>query len=570
MDYSIKPSLTRELSPLINFTDSGYIPDTYTPPAAISSTHNQPRFGYTNDLGALIEDGNDQQKEYVLGIIIGAIIIFCVALLWFLVIVILKILGQKKVGFFGGRFVRPGIQPEGGDGNEEKGGVEVVMAPGGRDQDHEISEAVPADSTYDNAVDDKTEKRFATTVWTVRVLFVLSGIFVIISGGLFYGKGVVSFKNSIDEVRNGIDLVQSAAYKSIKLTDDVIQSQSNLEQEMEPTEEVVADQICGLDEEKTEQLRSLYDAFVTKFDQLSAAIDGSLMDFNHDLRSLVALTEEIDSGLDAADAFFYVLIALSIIIIGLIVAMLVGVFFAWKDISNCFTKCIQYAIIWPLFVFFLILSWIFALLFLIFSLAGADFCVSPDQHVENLLTRNEDMFDGVIFGFVTYYVTGCKVAPQGAQQVKEIAGDARELLVYGHALTELLGQLPIDNIATICGLGTQEVEALSALIAILHDTSHALNRGVVGLREVLACETFNPIYTTFVHQAFCVQGVSGLTYIFSTTLVISIFSMVMIMLRAALYPIKEPNAKPASRSENDNYNENSPGNGNQKEKAVVF
>ena len=42
------------------------------------------------------------------------------------------------------------------------------------------------------------------------------------------------------------------------------------------------------------------------------------------------------------------------------------------------------------------------------------------------------------------------------------------------------------------------------------------------------------------HQAFCVQGVSGLTYIFSTTMVIAIFSMVMIMFRAAMYPIKEP------------------------------
>lgn len=42
------------------------------------------------------------------------------------------------------------------------------------------------------------------------------------------------------------------------------------------------------------------------------------------------------------------------------------------------------------------------------------------------------------------------------------------------------------------------------------------------------------------HQAFCVQGVSGLTYIFSTTIVIAIFSMVMIMFRAAMYPIKEP------------------------------
>jgi len=66
---------------------------------------------------------------------------------------------------------------------------------------------------------------------------------------------------------------------------------------------------------------------------------------------------------------------------------------------------------------------------------------------------------------------------------------------------------------------------------------------MVGLRDVLSCETFNPIYTTFVHKAFCTQGVSGLTYIFSTTIVMAIFSMVMIMFRAALYPIKEPSVK---------------------------
>ena len=53
------------------------------------------------------------------------------------------------------------------------------------------------------------------------------------------------------------------------------------------------------------------------------------------------------------------------------------------------------------------------------------------------------------------------------------------------------------------------------------------------------------------HQAFCVQGVSGLTYIFSTTMVIAIFSMVMIMFRAAMYPIKEPSGDSKLESEDE-------------------
>ena len=58
--------------------------------------------------------------------------------------------------------------------------------------------------------------------------------------------------------------------------------------------------------------------------------------------------------------------------------------------------------------------------------------------------------------------------------------------------------------------------------------------------------------------AFCVEGVSGLTYIFSTTLVISIFSMIMIMFRAALYSVKEP-AAVVAEMEVVKYDENAPG-----------
>ena len=43
----------------------------------------------------------------------------------------------------------------------------------------------------------------------------------------------------------------------------------------------------------------------------------------------------------------------------------------------------------------------------------------------------------------------------------------------------------------------------------------------------------NPIYTTAIHQAACVNGVSGLGWLFWTQITIAVACMVMITLRAA-------------------------------------
>jgi hypothetical protein len=134
-------------------------------------------------------------------------------------------------------------------------------------------------------------------------------------------------------------------------------------------------------------------------------LNGTLQGFTNDLQSLISLTQSIDDSLDSADIIFYVLVSISIILIGIIVAMLTGAFFAYKKWENFFTKCIKNALLWPAFIFFLVLSWIFATLFLVFSLAGADFCVSPDEYVETVLNQNEGMFDSIIFGFLIYYVS---------------------------------------------------------------------------------------------------------------------------------------------------------------------
>jgi len=133
-------------------------------------------------------------------------IILIVALLLFFVIIILKLQGQKKVGFFAGRLVRPV------DANLTAAKQESDINENEDEQplnEEVVNEAVPVSSTtttqYRNA---NTNEKFNQRVWAVRLMFVLSGCFVIIAGGLFYGKGVVSFKNSIDDVRVGIGLVQ--------------------------------------------------------------------------------------------------------------------------------------------------------------------------------------------------------------------------------------------------------------------------------------------------------------------------------------------------------------------------
>jgi len=258
-----------------------------------------------------------------------------------------------------------------------------------------------------------------------------------------------------------------------------------------------------------------------------------------DLRGLVELTERLESSLYSADVFFYIMIAVTCFLAFLIVAMLIGVWFSAKNVSNFFTKCTARAIIWPLFIFFLVVSWIFSTLFLVVQLGGADFCMSPDKYVAQFLKNNRDMFDGLVLGFVIYYVSGCTITAPGTEALFKIASQISVVAEISHNLLEQLDEKSAQDIIDICGLTERRAEALINIASTLHAGIHVLDKSLVGLREILACSTFNQIYVTMVHNAVCVESVNGLTYIFSTTMVISVFSMVMIMFRAALYPVQE-------------------------------
>lgn len=95
-----------------------------------------------------------------------------------------------------------------------------------------------------------------------------------------------------------------------------------------------------------------------------------------------------------------------------------------------------------------------------------------------------------------------------------------------------------------CGLDKAAATAFQGGAELLHEATHAINHGWIEARHLLECKTFNPIYTTFVHDAICIGAVGGLTWLYSSAFAMFLFSMLMIMFRAGLYPVKYPSTKP--------------------------
>lgn len=187
-----QPRTIRYLSPLLNYTSENYTAPEYEVMQSILRSHYQPRFGHNNDFGDLLSDNTEQQKDYILGVLIGSIIIFGVALMFFAVIISLKIAGQDRVGFLAGRFVQ--------------------YTPRDTPTEDSIDGLVDDEERRDDeprVVDQTLEKRNTLSKRTciaVRLMFVLSGIIMIVFTGIFYGMGVDSFRRSFAEVRKGIEV----------------------------------------------------------------------------------------------------------------------------------------------------------------------------------------------------------------------------------------------------------------------------------------------------------------------------------------------------------------------------
>lgn len=90
--------------------------------------------------------------------------------------------------------------------------------------------------------------------------------------------------------------------------------------------------------------------------------------------------------------------------------------------------------------------------------------------------------------------------PTAEKEIVAIWDTIKLLNQYAHTLSELIGGIDPATVAAICGVDDTEAQTLQRIANFIHDLSHAINRAMIGVLDLLSCKSFNPIYTTFVHD----------------------------------------------------------------------
>ena len=185
--------------PLAEYNATPYTPEPYDPTKIVADQHHFPRFGHTNDVAALAE-GGDAAVDYVVGILSGALLILAVAVMWALLLVGLRVCGQRRVGFLAGRLEHPDLR--GDDASRGDGGQLPLI-------EEEPADGYPllvSEHSRKGPEATKRAKKFQRTVRANRAAFVLSGVAVIVSSILFLTNGIKSFQGSLVSVNDGLEV----------------------------------------------------------------------------------------------------------------------------------------------------------------------------------------------------------------------------------------------------------------------------------------------------------------------------------------------------------------------------
>jgi len=537
------------MAPLPEFhNETAFRPDLFVPTNIIRRLHAWPRYGLPRSLSALVSGDSEEQKDYVMGIIIGSLVILGVAILWALVLLILKCCG-RRVGCASGRpqcpkppvHRRSRSRQEGFEVTESK--VHIVEI-----EESDPSALVTEDQEYEVAMEkyERDLKRHIRSMLLTRIIFMLAGLTAIVASTLFFAKGAEALVESLNTVQLSLDLTDANLAKAIKVSDTFVEAQKKVNEEKLLFVDQ-SDAFCDLnatDSSVVAEVQGVINKLAAASKALTTGFIDSASKLAEDLRAARELSSEVNTNLDKIKPYAYIAIAFSAVLDLIILSLMWSAALLWADkeprCCRCLMRCVRNVFIIPILFIFMFLAWLFCSVFVIAAVAGADFCIAPDQHVLSFLDKYEERFtsDSLVLSFLKYYVSACNEAYEPIE-IPEMVPEGLDAATNAvHSFLEY-GQTDNNFTSVLDSICSNSGDRINELAAVLHQQLHVLVGAVVGIANVLQCSSMNPIYTTAIHQAACVNGVSGLAWLFWTQITIAVACMVMITLRAAWYDVQK-------------------------------
>lgn len=88
----------------------------------------------------------------------------------------------------------------------------------------------------------------------------------------------------------------------------------------------------------------------------------------------------------------------------------------------------------------------------------------------------------------------------------------------------------VETLALYCN---RDFEPVEAVVESMNELLGTLTRSLDRTLELISCDVIVPIYTSTTYDATCQYSMSAVFWVFSTTLIMSVFGLLMITFRAA-------------------------------------
>mmetsp|Transcript_19820 Transcript_19820/g.29381 ORF Transcript_19820/g.29381 Transcript_19820/m.29381 type:complete len:991 (-) Transcript_19820:75-3047(-) len=378
-------------------------------------------------------------------------------------------------------------------------------------------------------------KVFHQKLKKIRVWFLLSGFFLIISSILFFEQGVKRVFNSLDDAQAGLHVTEDTANQALEITHEYFETQSNVQETARMIGTYEVSQWCpalptDLDDFSQDVRNATYQIGI-QFRDTAIQVETEVKGIQNDIEGLLVTVQDADATLEDFKRYIGAAKVLVILIDIVALSLMLACILAWTETQHYVTICFRNSFIIPIFVVLIILFWIFSTASLLGAMAGSDFCRMPDESATALVLGRQESLSPLVLAFLLYYITGClpdRVPPKLETLSNAISHTGNFL----HSQISNLVSNTKDFLAERCG-ETGPSDLVSAL-ELTDVAMHGVYDILLEVRQLMQCQHFNPIYTSTTYDAVCISGVGGLSWVFFTSLAMGIFSMTMVTMRIAI------------------------------------
>ena len=582
-NISIEPNFLEE--PLVRYQEAGST-------TSMANTGFPPRFGRSRNITHLFllnanSDNNnyyddyvaatEARNDYIEGLMIAGAFVLAFFVCWSSVLVFVKLWSSccddsppetttsTMAHILAGR---PFAFYDSGDNNNNNNSHEVPEQTPPPPVSAAAKEGYNKGPTTTTTTVSKWERRATRS----RIVFLLSGLILVIFSTLLVKKGFQQVEETRTIADTSLGRVRLLLNEATNLTED-LRDVGTVAMELRDqlVKELDQDRLCPNDpnylaqDEIGQTIKDNAGAAIDMLEMLGTFASKDIKQMENGLSRGNDIVNDIDSLVETAEDNHWVGMFFVVPLVVWTAILMVGAMTAQGHAMNGWGQFILSSVILPLFIMWVVASFVGCAVMAMSASANADLCVgSPDSTILTAAQNAGLKEDSIEYEIARYYLRQCTADAQvdpflflrtHDAEIVSIDSSNQHLALYRLAhshfpflcsqsladqqeaaqaivldLAGSLEKIDVEGLSFTCGRDYAPlVESLDTMMSILKSLEKSATSGL----SLLSCERIVPIYADLVYNGTCSYNISGCTWMFYSLLIISVMGMIMITLRSS-------------------------------------